>query len=637
MERFHSSHCTIMTGRGRPHKAKSPNTKCAKSKPRPEEMKQVTLPRCPRKDFTEKRQNGTTKEEKPKEQKKANHTEEKPSVQNAEMTKTQPGRPKDTTKDSLKTTKGKKCGVKAKSPERFSEEMAKTQPKAPKETTKVKTTEAKTCAGKAKSPDNFTKTTMKMHPETPKDTTKEEKPKEQKKANHTEEKPSVQNAEITKTQPGRPKDTTKDSLKTTKGKKCGVRAKSPEQFSGEMAKMQPKAPKDTTKVKTTMKMHPETPKDTTKACIPKDRCENKAEVDSLLYTTLEKLKIKRNERAGAAEVINEVIHNIITHLKQTDCFKEVEEPLRTGSYYENLKISNPDEFDVMLPIPVDRVDIKPFGDDGAFYSVALKRGKSPLQKFQENSILSASKMLKEFREEVKKSVKKFTKWEVTIKKKGCPAVTLITKLQSVTISLDVVLSIVVKSSWPPFTKDGLKIEGWLGAKVKQQHKRKPYYLVPKYEGRGAVENDGVLAKDIWRVSFSHIEKAIMMNHGSEKTCCEKGGARCCRKDCLKLLKHLLSLLKEKDSTFDKFCSYHVKTTFLHACCSRTKDSDWMASNLSHCFQLLLQDFVAHLERRLLCNFFIPSQNLLSSLSQTRCNNLARCISEECDKGFPIFK
>lgn len=73
----------------------------------------------------------------------------------------------------------------------------------------------------------------------------------------------------------------------------------------------------------------------------------------------------------------------------------------------SIQISNPDEFDVMLPVPVNRVDIQPFGDDGAFYSVALKRGSS-LQKFQEDSTLSASMMLKEFREEVKKSVKTFT-------------------------------------------------------------------------------------------------------------------------------------------------------------------------------------------------------------------------------------
>lgn len=72
--------------------------------------------------------------------------------------------------------------------------------------------------------------------------------------------------------------------------------------------------------------------------------------------------------------------------------------------------------------------------------------------------------------------------------------TLTTKVQTTTISLDVVLSLVVKSSWPPFTKEGLKIVGWLGTKVKRDYKRNGYYLVPKYEGRGMVENDGVFAR-----------------------------------------------------------------------------------------------------------------------------------------------
>lgn len=80
------------------------------------------------------------------------------------------------------------------------------------------------------------------------------------------------------------------------------------------------------------------------------------------------------------------------------------------------------------------------------------------------------------------------------KKKGCPAVTLTTTVQSVTISLDVVLSLVVKSSWPPYTKDGLKIDSWLGKKVKKEYKYKPYYLVPKYEGCGTAEDGGVSAK-----------------------------------------------------------------------------------------------------------------------------------------------
>lgn len=65
----------------------------------------------------------------------------------------------------------------------------------------------------------------------------------------------------------------------------------------------------------------------------------------------------------------------------------------------------------MISVPVDRVEVQPFGESGAFYSVSLKRGKSPLKKFQlENDILSASQALEEFREEVKKSIKGITGW-----------------------------------------------------------------------------------------------------------------------------------------------------------------------------------------------------------------------------------
>ncbi|XP_076598410.1 uncharacterized protein cgasa [Chaetodon auriga] len=622
-------------------------------------------------------------------------SEEKSEEKNAEkMTKTQPKTPKDTTNASVKITKPKTSAGKIKSEEKNAEERTKRQPETPKDTTKdpLKTSNAQTHGKKTKTAVEFAEETTKTPPQTPNDFTnaavqpakpkrcagkakkdKDEATKMQPEALKDTTSASVQitkpktyagkikseekNAEeMTKMQPETPKDTTKDPLKTSKAQTRGEKTKTAVEFAEETAKTPPQTPNDITNAAVqpakpkrcagkakkardeATKMQPEALKDTTKACVPQDRREDKAAVDSILRKTLEKLKIKRDERSGAAEVVNNVKKKIIMHLKRnTQCFKDVEDPLNTGSYYENLKICNPDEFDVMLPFPVDRVDIRPYGNDGAFYSVALKRGKSPLEKFQENGVLSASKMLNEFRTEVKKSVAQCTEWKLTRKKKGCPAVTMITTVQTITISLDVVLSIVVKSSWPPFTKEGLKIEGWLGSKEKRKYKQKGYYLVPKYEGGAMVENDGVLAKDTWRISFSHIEKDILMNHGSEKTCCEKGGESCCRKDCLKLLKQLLSLLKEQDSSLDKFCSYHAKTTLLHACSSRTKDSDWKASSLSHCFQRLLDDFVGHLESGVLNNFFIPDQNLLSGPGRRRCNQLAQCIREECDKGFPIFE
>ncbi|XP_030011193.1 cyclic GMP-AMP synthase isoform X2 [Sphaeramia orbicularis] len=491
-----------MSGRGRPRKAQSPETKSAGSKTTAKEFKHVSLPESPQK---EEKLSDTTEERKPKkrEPKEVNHTEKKTFAQTAQRGKT--------THYLTETPSAKLCAGRAKSPEETREEMRRQ--KIPKETTKT-SMKVKACTEREISPQQSSDVGL--------ETAMDKKTK---------------------------------SIKAAKVKACGVRAESPELLATEETKKLLKTPEDTIKAKVQGrkaklvdgKMQQKIPEDH-----PEADTTDKADMNTILLTTLEKLKIKMNDKSEASQVINRIIKQIVEHLKNnTCCFTEVQEPLRTGSYYENLKISNPDEFDVMLPFPVERVDIKPFGDDGAFYSVTLPRGKNPLKKFQpESNPLSANEMLKEFREEVKKSIKNFP--------------------------------------------------------------------------------------DIWRVSFSHVEKAILKNHGSEKTCCEKDGDRCCRKDCLKLLKHLLSLLKSENSSYDKFCSYHAKTTFLHACCSRTKDSEWAFTNLSQCFQLLLKDFESHLERGQLNNFFIPTQNLLSGPGQRSCKSLALRIREEREKGFPIF-
>ncbi|KAM4730172.1 cyclic GMP-AMP synthase [Anableps anableps] len=546
---FHYFHFIIMSGKERPRKAKSPDS-------RPKQIKDASPVQC-----TEEKIIRRGKKQDPQ---KSNHAEEKPLVE--------------------ETTKKK--AIKP-----LTRELSKEQ-RMPAEKTK-----ARTCSTSSKS--------VKKTPD-----------------DHLIRQLESQAATV---QSVTSKEFTKPSLEATKAKARGKE------------ETQTHCTKDPAKIKTETAAE----KSNDKVCVdkikPKMLRAKSVSEDSVLKSVLSKLKIRAKDRSDASKVVNDFIDNLIKYLKkETICFREAEDPVRTGSYYENLKISDPDEFDVMLPMPVERVQIEPFGENGAFYSVVLKRGNNPLNKFQQNDILSASEMLQEFRNEVKKFAKGFPAWTMVNKKGGCPAVTLTHEMGSVTISLDVVLCLQVKSCWPSFTSNGLQIDGWLGTKVKREYKQKPYYLVPKYEGRGNVENNGVLNKDVWRVSFSHIEKDIIKKHGSEKTCCERAGASCCRKDCLKLLKYLLHLLKESNSSFDKFCSYHAKTTLLHACCSRTKDSEWGASELSQCFSLLLQDFESHLRRGELYNFFIPSQNLLSGPGKLRCKHLADSIKEQRENGFPIF-
>lgn len=45
--------------------------------------------------------------------------------------------------------------------------------------------------------------------------------------------------------------------------------------------------------------------------------------------------------------------------------------------------------------------------------------------------------------------------------------------------------------------------------------------------------------EMWRISFSHIEKMMIMNHGNMKTCCESGSSKCCRFVSLLVLHHAI--------------------------------------------------------------------------------------------------
>ncbi|KAK2896763.1 hypothetical protein Q8A67_011251 [Cirrhinus molitorella] len=369
----------------------------------------------------------------------------------------------------------------------------------------------------------------------------------------------------------------------------------------------------------------------------------------ILKATIDKLKIKKNERSHASGCVNDTTDKVIAYLKKNVTWCKYIERLPTGSYYENVKICEPDEFDVMLTIPVERVDIQNFDEAGAFYTVALKRNPTKqhlLDRFlNEDKTIKASEMLHEFREAIKEAVEKLpNKDQIMIqrKKPRCPAVTLEVKIEEngKTISVDFVLGLKVHGSWPHFTTDGFNIEYWLGKKEKTNMKRQPFYLVPKYMGKGNAEHDGVVAKDAWRISFSHVEKEILKRHGHSKTCCEdRNGQKCCRKECLKLLKYLLQKLKEDDSKSSKmssFCSYHAKTTLLHACATRGPDSEWAYTQLADCFQQLLKDFVDYLRNRRLPNFFIPSHNLLHEASKSSCEFLANEIEFQHNNNFPIF-
>ncbi|KAM9297707.1 cyclic GMP-AMP synthase [Morus bassanus] len=360
--------------------------------------------------------------------------------------------------------------------------------------------------------------------------------------------------------------------------------------------------------------------------------------DLRLREVLSRLTLGRQDVSEASGLVNQVVSHLIQAIRSKDGSFSSIARLGAGSYYEHVKISEPNEFDIMLVIPVTRLQLEESDDTGAYYYLTFKRNpkeKYLLKYLDEDGKLSAFKMLQALRETIKQEVKNIKNVEVTVKRKkaGSPAITLQIKNPPAEISVDIILTLEVQHSWPPSTQDGLKIEQWLGRKVRGDFRYKSLYLVAKQN-----KKEKVLRGNTWRLSFSHIEKAMMNNHGNAKTCCESDGPKCCRKGCLKLMKYLLEQLKMKyTKELDKISSYHVKTAFFHSCVMWPKDTDWHLGDLDHCFQKYLGYFLDCLEKSHLPHFFIPQYNLLSLEDKASSDFLSRKINYELNNRFPIFQ
>ena len=153
-----------------------------------------------------------------------------------------------------------------------------------------------------------------------------------------------------------------------RGKPRSVRAKSPEPahaknpVRAKSARQPLKEPVKDTKKETHQATDEYNPKKTKEHKQPKRTTEEKAPVpqkcvevktgsrmvkkgysvdsnpNKILFTTIEQLKIKKKQKSESASIVNDTVKHIMDHMKKcTECFKDVNE-LRTGSYYENLKV-----------------------------------------------------------------------------------------------------------------------------------------------------------------------------------------------------------------------------------------------------------------------------------------------------------
>ncbi|KAJ8268198.1 hypothetical protein COCON_G00133700 [Conger conger] len=370
------------------------------------------------------------------------------------------------------------------------------------------------------------------------------------------------------------------------------------------------------------------------------------------------LGLRRTELQQTAKRVNDLRDGLLDFLKKNtkQPFLRSVTVLNSGSYYETVKISNPNEFDIMLLLPTPRltwVELEEY--HGLHYSVSLTRPtRSEIQAFllADGLTISASKVLNEMRALIRNFLSTYKvpegdgRWVLNRKRPSSPAVTLSLmcnsqdgKEEGELLSLDIVptLEVPEAQAWPLAAQQGLKVDNWLGKKARRNLTKQCFYFVPK---KPAGRNLSESAKESWRISFSHIEKELIKNHGQARTCCEGRATKCCRKKCLMLLKFLIERLKTRfPEELDRLCSYHGKTAFLHTLCRRGHDSQWAPSDLPSNFMALLLALEGHVSSGQLPHFFVPTCNLFAAPAFPRkaLSCLQRALEEQMKLGLPLFQ
>lgn len=307
-----------MTGRGRPRK----NNQTGETK----------QPTCPKKQkgLLKQPQDGTLKEQKPNQTKQEIKTAGKPPVQSSgedemiRQQKTDPGRKN----APVPRTKVRTSADRAKSTTAV-EETAKTKTKA---TTQIKDSPKNTRRKRSgrTTPDVELNEergspplvdTADNSPKITKEKKSGGKVKQRMKVTETTKSDSLQKAgrHMGKAKPQIPKEL---KMAPVEEEVLPDKTKLPERFAEGAAEMVQKANQETSN-----------------GSIAQGDIDGKQGLDSILHKTLEKQKIRKTQRSEAAKVVNNVVNQIVNHLKRNSRSFEGAEQLNIGSYYENLKVS----------------------------------------------------------------------------------------------------------------------------------------------------------------------------------------------------------------------------------------------------------------------------------------------------------
>ncbi|KAK7873057.1 hypothetical protein R5R35_000342 [Gryllus longicercus] len=293
--------------------------------------------------------------------------------------------------------------------------------------------------------------------------------------------------------------------------------------------------------------------------------------------TTESIRLSENERKKYTHNLEKILESIINQMKTDETFKCLYRNMGyTGSSYENLKISKPNEFDINLMFvwPTDACQVIYDTKQPGYVKLkinlenpALKKKRDEVPTFDKqikkwidkNGFLMRDKFKSWMQGRVFKVLEAISVEGTEVKQSSSgPAITLKIQqpLEDLKYSLDLVPSFLfTEKDWPKPPVRGLPSSA----------KRKDWCVVPK---EPTSEEEPVF----WRMTFSTQEKELINNRGSVK-------------HVIKLIK----LLRDKENWINDLYSYAIKTVFLWEC--ETLDPDFWKQGIGFLFVYMLQKLV----------------------------------------------
>lgn len=315
--------------------------------------------------------------------------------------------------------------------------------------------------------------------------------------------------------------------------------------------------------------------------------------------------------------MNTVIQPIISSVGRADARFKCYVPLPTEQYFEAMKVSAGDEFELIVVLD-SLVNMKSFRDLSetnpnlsCYGEVMFAQGFAndmwaadlcvPVQQGP-HSFLSATKIRQNFAKLVALiAADIFHNGTVQVSFKDPYTEVKICRHDERYI-FQLVPALYFHEPWPPCTSGfGLpdKMTSWLTPEVVTCCRHLGYFALPLPCPFSQEES-------LWRLSFMRAEKYLLGPEGGLPAA--DSGAQQVRKQ----VERILKMLRTSDpDAFRPLSSYHLKTVMLHVCQQDSDPAVWVSTRLGERLLEVLRHLIVCLEKATLPHFFVAGCNLLA--------------------------